>query len=243
MPRSEHKRQKQQAKKNKRAQQVRKELQRSRSVSTIDMILDTLKSPFHTVCVSGNESLKTITVLRSRSNGDVIMVGFLVDMLCLGVKDAFVRRDIDLQRFREYSDQQGAKPCTPEYAYKCILGAIEFAKKYGLNPHADAEKALMIFRGVDPSLCTEEFVYGKDGEPLLMPGPSDDFARIRFVANRIQEVTGEPARMVVAADQAHDSRFRYLEDDDEDEYEDDEYFEPSEDDVVDGEVTSRDSSS
>jgi hypothetical protein len=60
----------------------------------------------------------------------------------------------------------------------------------GLPPHRDYVKAKRIFGDIDPSACSEEFIYGKDGEPCFIAGPHDGPGRCRQIIEALTASCG-----------------------------------------------------
>lgn len=44
--------------------------------------------------------------------------------------------------------------------------------------------------GIDPSLCHDEFEFGRDGRPYYIAGPHDSPEKQRMIANRIHAAGG-----------------------------------------------------
>jgi hypothetical protein len=72
----------------------------------------------------------TIVVSRSHSNGNSTFAVFLVDLFCLGVKDAFYR----FNAYEEYNtllaklkEQDGIVETEYETVHNIVYGAIEYA--------------------------------------------------------------------------------------------------------------------
>ena len=144
-----------------------------------------VKFEFHECLVPENlfnGGMGSVWVTR-RLRYDRLVTGvFLLDIWCMGVKNAFIRR-VGVAEYEHYlaktADVDGPlRQVTPEFACKLVCDAVEYAAGLGLAPHRDYAAAREIFAGVDPSLCEEEFTFGKDGRPLYVQGPYDDPERI-----------------------------------------------------------------
>lgn len=130
------------------------------------------------------EGIGNVLVSRELTNGDVAFASFLVDIYCLGVKDAFYnivpRHHYDndlyfkLMRFPQV-------PLRPECARKLVEGAVEYARGLGLSAHDDYRIARRIFGEIDAATCSQEFGYGKEGKPFFVAGPHDDLARCKGI--------------------------------------------------------------
>ena len=117
-----------------------------------------------------------ILIARQRPDGDLIIGMYLVDLYCLGVKDAFViakgtQEDID--RFAEGASEGGEmEPISYNEAHNLIYGAIEFAEEGGIEPHPDFELAEYILEEDTDDIPLIEFEYGHNGKHLLVVSPS-----------------------------------------------------------------------
>ena len=168
----EHKRQKQLAKRNKRASEVRKEMQKNRNRSLVDLIRESLRFPVRNCFEKGDQYTKSFLLIRRLADGRLILFAVMVDLVCLGVKDAFVRTDVDPDWLaRQTAD---SVEVSPAYALKCILGGVKFAANYDFRPHPDFEQTMLGYAEADPNECKVEFEYGIDGKPCYIPGPFDD---------------------------------------------------------------------
>ena len=133
------------------------------------------------------QGIGTVAVCRRKSGGRVETGVFLVDIFCLGVKNAF---------FETYSEAEFADflaeafesnvpaPRPGASGRKLVEGAVAYAKALGFLPHPDFKKGARVFGGIDPADCAEPFAYGKDGKPFYTQGP----AETRDQAERILSV-------------------------------------------------------
>jgi len=133
-----------------------------------------------------------IVIAREQSETSLVVAHYLVDLYCLGVKDAFVQVNVPrkgvLSAVRRSLAPGEEEPCDIAFAHRLIYGAIEFARKYGLEPHADfyrlgADKVLDP-PGTHPE--TYDLTFGKDGKPFYIPGPHDSPSFVRRVLNTLE---------------------------------------------------------
>lgn len=119
---------------------------------------------------------------RRSADGTLITAAFLLDTFCLGVKDSFAltvsASELD-QRLAEQG--QTYVDIAPACARKLLHGVVAYANGLGLRPHKDYAGLERIFGDIDPQECDIEFEFGRDGQPLFIPGPHDDPAMIRRV--------------------------------------------------------------
>ena len=120
-----------------------------------------------------------VLVARFRASGLVEMGVFLVDVFCLGVKDAFYTRadetEYDSEMLDDIMPPENRTPIDPPSARKLVEGAVAYAKDLGFNPHPDYKKASRVFGGINPADSTASFPYGQNGKPFYVQGPHDSF--------------------------------------------------------------------
>jgi hypothetical protein len=120
--------------------------------------------------------LGQMVLARRAPGGKIACAVFLVDVFCLGVKDAFWRM-LSVAEYEETIDEIGRfgslQPVAPEYFAKLLTGAVEYAKSAGFFPHPDYRGARLLLAGIDPSQCDEEFEFGHEGKPFYVEGPND----------------------------------------------------------------------
>jgi hypothetical protein len=136
------------------------------------------------------------SVLLSRllPSGQVAVAVFLVDVYCLGVKDALAEilsRYAYENRFeREMRARSQGGDFTPAAVRKLVEGGVEYARRLGLQPHPDYQVARLIFGTIDPSATGETFEYGKDGKPYFIAGPHDSPERCRRILRTLERSCG-----------------------------------------------------
>jgi hypothetical protein len=123
-----------------------------------------------------------VTVVAAREHGSKVSAcSYLVDVYCLGVKNAIGPRVLDrrklpefqFQLFRRYDDPPLVAPL--ELAQHLVFGAVEYARGLGFEPHPDFEAcAGHLGEWQGPSAIG----FGYQGKPLFIQGPDDDAGRI-----------------------------------------------------------------
>jgi hypothetical protein len=134
-----------------------------------------------------------VLLSREINPGQIAFAVFLVDMYCLGVKNAIW----NIRPFAEVESLAGklsrghkSVKLKPESARKLVEGAVEYARNLGFSPHDDYQRARLIFGDIDSAACTEEFVYGRDGKPYFIAGPHDDPMRCRQIVSTLNSRVG-----------------------------------------------------
>lgn len=137
-----------------------------------------------------------VVVSRFKQEGTLVEAGvFLLDVYCLGVKDAFFTQVGP----SEYKDrflprvfaQEPGEPMDPSCARKLVEQAIAYAAKLGFAPHPDYKRASRVFGGILWETCPTNFVFGHKGKPFYIRGPYDTEARANYILQQLQRRCGE----------------------------------------------------
>jgi hypothetical protein len=135
-----------------------------------------------------------VLISRELPNGMIAFASFLLDVYCLGVKDAFgdiVPRSTYAEKLLDRLDEQYEMvEIAPAAARKLIEGAVDYAASLGLQPHSDYNKVKTIFGDIDADACEEEFEYGSDGKPLFTAGPYDTPERCYQILSILEHTCG-----------------------------------------------------
>lgn len=135
---------------------------------------------------SGSSGLVTVLVARDRG-GSVSVCTYLVDVWCLGVKNAAGPKTIERRKLPRVVDAAfqayDRRPLTVpiDLARHLVFGAIDYARGLGFKPHADfatCESHLGAWEG------GSDITFGRDGMPMYIQGPHDDAARIMRTLRR-----------------------------------------------------------
>ncbi len=140
------------------------------------------------------QGMSQLLLSRQLRNGEVAFALLLIDSFCLGLKDGF-GRVASLGEYRSMKRDLDAKyppqKIDPASAARFVQDAIEFARRYGFEPHPDARKALPLFADLDPSLAERTFEFGREGKPYYIAGPHDSTDRQRRILETLQRTAGE----------------------------------------------------
>lgn len=104
------------------------------------------------------------------------VAGFLLDVWCLGVKNALAPEPMTASQLAEHRHAyfaafEGHVQVPAEVARALVFGAADYARGLGFDPEADFDAAAGVLGGpADP--CPIGF--GKDGEPFYVNGRYDD---------------------------------------------------------------------
>lgn len=138
--------------------------------------------------------LTQLLVARIRDDGRADIGFFLVDLWCLGIKDAFLHDDATEAEFKELITErlpeEYRERLHPTCAKKMIDGAIAYAERLGFAPHRDYRKARRALGGLDAANCPENFTFGRDGQPFFVEGPHDTHERTERVLAMLEAHCG-----------------------------------------------------
>jgi hypothetical protein len=126
----------------------------------------------------GTEGLLTVLVARRRRHRRRIRVcTYLVDAYCLGVKNAMGPDEMDERGLRSLAgfafSAYAAPPMSApiDLVRELVLGATEYARGLGFEPHPDFERARP---HLGPWEGPSAIDFGCNGKPYYINGPDDD---------------------------------------------------------------------
>ncbi len=140
--------------------------------------------------------LGELVVTRRAPNGDIAMSAFVIDVYCLGVKDAmflvmpeseyehrikarmFATNDRDFEKLHQ------------SCAKKLLDGLVDYAKELGFSPHPDYNNAYELFGIIDAGACPVKYTFGKEGMPYYMNGPYESPADVQRILNTLTKKCG-----------------------------------------------------
>ena len=127
------------------------------------------------------DGLVLVAVAREYRHGKVRVCGFLVDTFCLGVKNTRGPKILEPTKvnafLRDYFVGFGGEheSIPMELAQEIVLGAVEYARKLGFEPHSDfAETSSLLGDWTPPS----RIEFGRNGRPHFQQGPYDNATQI-----------------------------------------------------------------
>jgi len=118
---------------------------------------------------------------------------FLVDVYCLGVKDAMfasMTRDQYAMSIDALRSRENLVPMDPCCARKLVERSIAYAKRLGFTPHSDYVLAKPLLADIDTEACETEFEFGRDGKPFYVAGPNDSPAKVKRIINTLSRRVG-----------------------------------------------------
>ncbi len=137
-----------------------------------------------------------LIVSRFKADGRVEAGLFLLDVFCLGLKDAGFHQFSSIADYQEdladrFFPDRNAVRMTPEAARKLTEDAISYARGLGFAPSADYKKASRVFGGITAADCDEQFVFGKNDKPFYIQGPSESPACVERILRVLEARCGE----------------------------------------------------
>jgi hypothetical protein len=172
-------------------QEKRRQLARRDSSNPTLRLKDADRWPVAATLVPDNlwsTGIGNLVVSRRMSGGRLACGLFLVDVFCLGVKDATwkILSESEFKEIRKQIEEHGRlQDVPPEYFAKLIYRAVDYAQSLGFSPHRDFRHVQRLLAGIDPSQCPDEFEFGQDGLPHYIAGPKDSLLRARSIAERV----------------------------------------------------------
>jgi hypothetical protein len=137
----------------------------------------------------------TVWMSRHLPDGRYAIVGILVDIWCLGVKNAMYKimdssEYTGLLKDIHSNPYEQPQPQSPAYARKLIEDALAYAADLGFEPHPDYRIARLILGDIDTAECPESFVFGKGGKPFYVNGPNDTPSMQRRTLKQLERRCG-----------------------------------------------------
>ncbi len=133
-------------------------------------------------------AIMQLMITRRSPKGEIAIGVFLIDLGCLGVKDAFGRivpsRRAYRREVKRLSTHQEMVRIDLDLAAKIIQEAIAYARELGFEPHRDYHQAKQVIGDAHPENCDTLIPLGKDGKPYYVSGPYDDVGRIMRTLRR-----------------------------------------------------------
>ena len=137
------------------------------------------------------EAITQILVARRAASTQVAYALFLVDLGCLGIKnaDAATTSTPEYEELRETMlATQPLVLCSLDLAAKVVHEAIRYARGLGFKPHKDARKALKLLRDAQPERVDVPILLGDGtGKPFYVAGPFDN---AKWVLHKLDQAVG-----------------------------------------------------
>ena len=126
--------------------------------------------------------LVEIIVARQQPDDTICFGVYLVDKLCLGLKNTFARANFTPARYQHevqtiFQDRR-PQACSSELAYQMIYESIEYAAQFGFTPDKDFELTQYMLAPRGEFNASYKLKFGQKGKPLFIAGPRDNATEI-----------------------------------------------------------------
>lgn len=113
-----------------------------------------------------------VVVTREFGNGKISMASYMVDMFCVGVKDALYFLRLSPMEFEnimaKYSIGCHFYECTYAEAHSLVYGAVAFASEAGIEPAPDFNLAKYVLEEDTGKFPHTKYEYGRNGKHFLI---------------------------------------------------------------------------
>lgn len=134
--------------------------------------------------------LANILVSRKHTNGNITLGFYLVDLKCLGIKDAFFKFNVREDEMFDLVDYMNAVEIEYTQVHNIIYGGEAFANDCGFKPHKDWKVVQFILEEDDDHIPLVDIEFGEDGVPAYYVGPNDDPAKINQILATLDKNVG-----------------------------------------------------
>jgi hypothetical protein len=155
-----------------------------------------------------NMGMASIFVVRGMPSGNLIIGSYLVDTLCLGLKNTMFMFNLTEKEWTEKQidllSGDSFIECSYELAHTIIYGGIDFAEDAGFRPQKDFAITKYLLAedvGIEPD---EDVEFGKDGTHYYVPGPND---QPNVVLNTLNRTLGKGNYLFTVVDGEDDYFF------------------------------------
>jgi len=163
-----------------------------------------------------NESKKSgicaITFVRKTGINDYLIVCYLVDLFCLGVKDAFLRQMDHTDYHELFEAEHSLQREEPGKLKKLLQTAIQFGRQNGFEPGGDYKKLLPYISNINTNDSEEpDIQFGKKGKVVYMANPkTESKAQIQQRLQTLRKTLGpEGFTFITPIDMNDDNDYDY----------------------------------
>lgn len=156
--------------------------------------------------------LGSVWISRRLPNGKLSVGLFLIDVFCLGVKNAMLwenmaRREYEMMQAMNFGETLAPmKPCC---AKKLVLETVAYAESLGFKPHEDYEDARTVLEDIETADCKAEYEFGRDGRPFYIPGPEDSPKAVARIVEQLRKRCGDDGFDVMTEEDMEDEEEGY----------------------------------
>ena len=138
-----------------------------------------------------------LIISRKHVTGALTVCFYLVDLLCLGVKDTFFKFNISPEELKNLLERRSGKyqliNISYELAHNIIYAGVEYAEEYGFKPHKDFSSTTIYFLEEDNDAVPLIKVKcgGLDGKPCYTNTGFDSPERERAILVQLEQTAGK----------------------------------------------------
>jgi hypothetical protein len=115
--------------------------------------------------------MASVCLVRASSRGDLALGGFMAELGCRGIKDAFVR-DIGPEALEDLRQNSGQIEVDAAVGFAIVKSASEWGARWGFMGGSTWKKHADFWSGIAPNTSVE-VTLGRDGKPFYMASPND----------------------------------------------------------------------
>jgi hypothetical protein len=163
--------------------------------------------------------MASIVVERQHTNGNVTACIYLVDLMCLGVKDTSYMFNVPLfeykEKIEETLDKMNLDQISYELAHNIVYAGLEYAEEYGFSPHKDFTPITCHMLEEDnDDIELLDIECGHRGKPAYMRAPFDSKSDVKKNIDRRTKTAGPGNFIILESAGAEDMEDFYDFDDD-----------------------------
>ncbi len=171
------------------------------------------------------EGIASILVLRALPGGGYVMGAFLVDFMCIGLKDCWGRIDISKSEFRESLERMRERMdvvrISAEEAWELVAGGVRWSQENGFRLPPRYERWISVLG--NPADCASADIssFGEEDGGLLYTGSIEDL-RKRLIGCTLEQFMAREDVKIISHDLDPSLLDEIEEDEDSDDDRDDE---------------------
>lgn len=135
--------------------------------------------------------IANILVSRKHTNGNFTLGFYLVDLKCLGIKDAFFKFNVSEDEMFGLVDYVNGVDIEYNIVHNIIYGADAFANDCGFKPHKSWTVAQFILEEDNDDIPLIDIEFGENGVPAYYVGPNDNPERINQILATLDKNFGQ----------------------------------------------------
>jgi hypothetical protein len=141
-----------------------------------------------------SSGIGTAIIARKMPNGYIGAGVYLLDVWCLGVKNTYfttLSEDEYEDRINQIKANEKLENIHPSCLRKLIDECVDYSEKLAFKPHRDYKTSKQLLMDIDPTVCPNQYSFGKDGKPFYFSGPHENQQKARQIVNTLMRNCGE----------------------------------------------------